>query len=92
MQFTDSSNPFDGTWHHYRFTWDITTDVYRVYQDNILISEEDTACSSPTISGIKFGGDLTGDLCEVYITNNPNTPQIPTANGVPLDMPIVRND
>ena len=57
-----------------------------------------TAWNEGSANIIRFGdayaNGLNGDVVidQVYITNNPNTPQIPTANGVPLDMPIVRND
>jgi hypothetical protein len=92
----------DGLWHWWQIKWDFENEVLELWKDNILFTDGIFG-SWPTVGGTDpdrfalgygYGSASTVGLKydQVYITNNPNTPQIPTANGVPIDMPIVRND
>jgi len=94
-----------GEIHHFRVTWTdllaTSTDV-KLYVDGILQLE--VTATSGTFNGTSFDTLFLGAcqlstayscdcyIDQVYITNNPNTPMIPTANGVPLDTPLIRND
>ena len=88
-------------WVHWRITWK-EAEFIRMYVNGVFSTEETTVGTAGTslgnpdlyISSNNSSGSYGADMWidEFYITNNPNTPQIPTANGVPLDMPIVRND
>jgi hypothetical protein len=41
---------------------------------------------------VPTGNELTGIMCDIYITNNPDTPQIWTAFGKPLHLPLVNKE
>ena len=91
---------WDGNWNHVCVTWDCTANTQELFVNGVSVDTSIDVITAPTLTGAlrignrgsSTGWELGGIIDEFYITNNPNTPQIPTANGVPLDMPIVRND
>ena len=94
----------DNNWHHLKMSWSGLLSAggsFICYVDGLLETTTGSLTNGGTATGwdyIYFGGDRSGAsnadilIDQVYITSDPNTPQIPTANGLPLDAPIVRND
>ena len=94
------NNIRDGEWHFVQYIYDTDIDLLEVQIDGVLYQDSSPASLTAfdTSSGnMVFGShggnnDCGGDICQIFISDNPNTPQIPCANGVPLSVPIVRND
>jgi hypothetical protein len=87
---------WDQRWHWIKFIWNDTDNIRAVDIDGIRADTDTTAFSDPSIaSGIlRIGGDgstnfIDGTICNFYITNNPNTPEIWTAFGKPLHQPLI---
>jgi hypothetical protein len=86
-----------GEWHHLLVTWD-DTDQVKSYIDGVENGTAQDIASTyagATSDTIYFGADYAGSniidayIDEVYITNNPNTPQIPTIMGKPVHIPLI---
>jgi hypothetical protein len=86
-----------GEWHHLLVTWD-DTDQVKSYIDGVENGTAQDIASTyagATSDTIYLGADYAGSniidayIDEVYITNNPNTPQIPTIMGKPVHVPLI---
>jgi hypothetical protein len=90
---------FDGNWHHHRYVFK-SSDYFRIYLDGKFCWEDtsiSTACTWGTeglrIGNYYSGGEFAdGPICDIYITNNPDTPQIPTIMGKPVHVPLIEVD
>ncbi|MCK4501258.1 LamG domain-containing protein, partial [Candidatus Babeliales bacterium] len=93
---------FDGAWHHIKIScYKVTNYFITMVIDGINYGNEEHGVSTEPIltsNNLLIGNRENGtEAClgiidEFYITSDPNTPQIMTASGVPLDYPIIRND
>ncbi|MCP3683870.1 MAG: LamG domain-containing protein [bacterium] len=85
----DDTNPVNGTLH-------MSLEVNGIWIDPNTDSGVSTSWTSATpLTNYAIGNDILdtsrdadGIIDEFYITNDPNTPQIPTANGIPLHIPL----
>jgi hypothetical protein len=87
------------SWNHYRFTWDSAglsaPQRMSVYKNRILV-QPNAVISAPWIPGAiatnlgignDYGNtarDMDGVMDELYITDDPGTPEIWTAGGTPM--------
>jgi alpha-tubulin suppressor-like RCC1 family protein len=90
---------WDEVWHYCIFKWDAENQIVDYWQDGIQYGP--TALSGSTVwtqastnTFLKIGGYNDADtafgiMCDITITNNPNTPQIWTAMGKPLHQPTI---
>ncbi|NOR27625.1 MAG: hypothetical protein GQ540_03740 [Lutibacter sp.] len=87
-------SPVAGVWYFIRFN--LETNNLKMFIDDIQISTTDnvyTAPSAPAV--IEFGRTYQGAaahnyyLGKIYITSNPNTPQLRTAGYRPIVLPVV---
>ena len=96
---TDGTNPIvEGQQICYRLIWDLDNDYIKLFMDGveILSNESVTGTMSYDFSNFRVGGlphteSYSADIFidDIYITNNPNTPQIPVILGSgPIYAPI----
>ncbi len=79
--------------HHIRCTWAESSGL-RIFVDGTEIPAVSTYSwqdlSNYSLDYLQVGGGYgNGYIDQVFITNNPNTPQIPTINGVPVHAPYM---
>jgi hypothetical protein len=97
---TMTNNIATGTWHHCRVTWtDLTSSSWtmKLFIDGVLEgSSTETTAMDGSFDHIILGRisktETFGQNCfmdQVTITDNPNTPEIWTAFGKPIIMPLV---
>jgi hypothetical protein len=86
-------------WHWIKFTWDADEDYRRIYIDSILEGESTVAFGDPSYSSTcYFGNTSTGSrqiggyMDKIFITSNPDTPEIWTAFGKPLHIDLVKKN
>jgi len=74
------------SWYWLEFIWDATNDIYQIIRDGQLMAYDTDAATAPTSGGtLVFGnnGDdlntgFDGTIDEIYISKNPNQPNIPS--------------
>ncbi len=82
-----------GNWHFYEFKW-IHNSYLGVFVDGLEVSglaydgTWETMLGMPTTLRLGYGWQ-EAIFDQIYITNNPNTPQIPTVNGIPIHVPYM---
>jgi len=84
-----SNSIYDGNWHHVAVSWDCDENLTRLLVNGVLEDTDTTAITAPTLSNNLYIGNSSSDntdhiggaICDIYITNNPYTPQIWTALG-----------
>lgn len=84
----------ENAWNHIKFTWSATNVEIALYLNNKQEAAETYHALTGDIASINFGDtqyDFPGPvyLDGIYITNNPNTPQIPTVFGTPVHVPLI---
>jgi len=86
----------DGNWHHFLWWWSESKSLRGCRFDGKLVEEESNPFStsgySPTELRVGASSDWScsdGIIDEFYISSNPYTPQIWTAFGKPLWMPLL---
>jgi hypothetical protein len=96
---TSMPNIFDGNWHFLAGRWSVAGDYAYVSVDGVEyeLDSGSTYSGTPTISNSTFyigslgsaNRHMGGAIYAFAITNNPNTPQIPTIMGKPVHVPLI---
>jgi hypothetical protein len=94
-----STDIYDGNWHFIEFMFRDTDNYLALRIDGTIEwSTTEEAWTAPALSsgniligniGNYSGNHASGRICNFTITNNPNTPQIPTIMGKPVHVPLI---
>jgi hypothetical protein len=96
--FTSVTNVFDGVWHWIAIRWDQPNSYRELLIDGIsqeIVTSAFTVEDMSNSGGIMYIGsrqaadqNIGGLIDKFFVTNNPYTPEIPTAFGKPLHLPL----
>jgi len=87
----------DQNWHYFEVYWDQVSDLIGLRIDGTQ-GEVSTVVAFPLmvpVTSLELGSFIRYSTCagimdEIFITNNPNTPQVPCVNGAPIHIPLIK--
>ncbi len=87
-------SPVANQWYCFELRYDAIGNYLELFIDGISYGIDTALSDAPSLSQFNFGRAWRDGayhnyrISQIYITNNPDTPKIPTVNGVPLHVPV----